>query len=213
MPRLMTFGDSNTFGTPPMTARGTFARYGRETRWPTRAAKALGPDWELIEEGLPGRTTAFCDPVMGDHLNGQIGFRIALCSHGPLDALTIMLGTNDVKPRMMADPRRILGGIAGLIDMAFSPEMTARHPGLRILLIAPPPVIEAGVLGGDFHGGKESSSALAGLYRDYARARGIGFLDAGAHVAVSPVDGVHWEPEGHAAMAEAVTEALKELMA
>lgn len=213
MARLLTFGDSNTYGSPPMLVRGSPARYGREIRWPTRAAALLGPEWELIEEGLPGRTTAFPDPVMGPHLNGQLGLRIALGSHGPLDALTIMLGTNDVKPRMMADPRRILGGIAGLVDIALSLEMTARHPSLRLLLIAPPPVREAGVLAGDFLGGAALSVAFTRLLQDYAAARGLGFLDAGQHVTVSPVDGVHWEPEGHAALAEAAAEALRALMA
>ena len=213
MPRLLCFGVSNTYGTPPMRARGTFERYDAETRWPTRAARLLGPDWELIEEGLPGRTTAYADPVMGAHLEGQIGLRIALSSHGPLQAMTLMLGTNDVKPRMKAAPRDILGGIAGLVDLAFSLEMQARHPGLRILLIAPPPVEEAGVLAGDFHSGPAASAELAGLYRSYAAARGLGFLDAAEVLQVSPVDGVHFAPEGHAALAEAAANALTRLMA
>ncbi len=204
MPRLMCFGDSNTHGTPPVSVRGIWTRYDRATRWPTRAAARLGPGWELVEEGLPGRTAAFPDPVMGAHMDGGLGLRIALLSHGPLDWLAIMLGTNDVKARFGATPGRIAAGIAGLVDLAQSPDMAPRHPGLRILLIAPPPVEERGVLAGEFLGGPAKSAALVPLLAGLARARGCAFLEAGRHAAVSPTDGVHWDPGSHAALAEAV---------
>lgn len=211
MPILMCFGDSNTHGTPPIVERGVYARYDAATRWPTRAAARLGPDWSLVEEGLPGRTTCFNDPMMGDHMNAVIGMRISLNSHGPLDYMTIMLGTNDVKSRFGASAERIVAGFAGLVDMALSPDMAARHPGLRILLIAPPPVQELGPLTGEFIGGTEKGQALAGLLKTYASARGLGFLDAGKVLQTSPIDGVHYAPEGHAALAIAVSEALTAL--
>lgn len=212
MPRLLTYGDSNTHGTLPITTRGVWQRYGADVRWPTRAVAELGPGWELIEEGLPGRTTAINDPVAGDHLNGQVGLKIALQSHGPLDLMTLMLGTNDVKGRMMADPARVLGGIQSLIDITASPDMAARHPGLKILLIAPPPVLERGVLANDFLGAPERARALAPLYRDYAARRGLDFLDAGEVIGVSEVDGVHLTAEQHAALARAVAAKLRSMV-
>ena len=36
MPVVLTFGDSNTHGTPPITERGVYARYDAATRWPRR---------------------------------------------------------------------------------------------------------------------------------------------------------------------------------
>ena len=96
--RILVFGDSNTFGTPPMVERdGNSARYGENIRWPMVMQKHLSPNWKVIEEGLPGRTTSLPDPEMGDHMNGQVGLKIALDSHGPIDLLVIMLGTNDSK--------------------------------------------------------------------------------------------------------------------
>ena len=211
MPILMTFGDSNTHGTPPITQRGVYARFDAATRWPTRAAALLGPDWALVEEGLPGRTTCFDDPLMGDHMNAVIGLRIALNSHGPLDYMTLMLGTNDVKARFGASADRIVAGIAGLVDMALGPEMAARHPGLKLLLIAPPPVQELGPLAGEFIGAAAKGQALAAALQAYAQARGLGFLDAGRVLETSAVDGIHYAPEGHAALASAVAEALRTL--
>ncbi len=211
MPILLTFGDSNTHGTPPIITRGVYARYDAGTRWPTRAAALLGPAWHLVEEGLPGRTTSFNDPVMGDHMNAGVGLRIALNSHGPLDYMTLMLGTNDVKTRFGASPEHIVAGIAGLVDMALGPEMAVRHPGLKLLLIAPPPVMELGPLTQEFIGAAAKSKAFAAQLGTYAKARGLGFLDAGTVLQCSPVDGIHFAPEGHAALGEAVAAALQSL--
>lgn len=211
MPVLMTFGDSNTHGTPPISDRGLYQRYGRDTRWPGRVQAALGPAWELVEEGLPGRTAQFDDPVMGDFMNARRGLRMALQSHGPLDVLTLMLGTNDSKARFTSTPEVITGGMAGLVDVALSLEMQIRHGCFKVLLICPPPVVETGVLKGEFFGAAGRSAALAPLYAELAAVRGIGFLDAGRVIKVSPVDGVHFEPEDHAALATAVAEAVARL--
>lgn len=211
MPSVLCFGDSNTHGTPPVEVRGLYARYDAATRWPRRMAVALGPGWDVAEEGLPGRTTCFPDPAgMGEHMDGRIGLRIALESHGPLDWLVVMLGTNDVKARIGATPARIVAGLAALVDLALGVEMAARHPALRVLLICPPPVARRGVLAGEFLGGPAKSAALAPLVAGLARERGCLFLDAGQVLAVSPVDGVHFEPEGHAVLADEVAGVLAE---
>jgi len=209
MPVLMCFGDSNTHGTPPIVTVGVYARYDARTRWPVLSAEALG--WELVEEGLPGRTAQFADPVMGAHMNGQDGLKIALQSHGPIDYLTIMLGTNDVKARFGASAELITGGIASLLDIAQSVDMQTRHGGFRILLICPPPVLEQGPIADQFYGGRARSLALPAPYRALAKARGCGFLDAGQVIGVSPQDGVHFEPGEHGRLANAVAGALRAL--
>lgn len=211
MPFLMTFGDSNTHGTPPIVTRGEYRRFGPGVRWPDLCWRALGEDWELAEEGLPGRTAQFPDPVMGAHMNGQDGLKIALQSQGPVDVLTLMLGTNDVKARFSATPEAVTAGVAGLIDIALSLEMQARHGGFRVLLICPPPVLEIGPIAGEFLGAAKRSRGLAARYRALAAARGIGFLDAGAIIEVSPQDGIHFAPEAHAALGKAVAEAIRRL--
>jgi lysophospholipase L1-like esterase len=111
---LLCYGDSNTHGTPPLHRLGEpYRRFGPEVRWPRLAARALGPDWDLVEEGLPGRTAQYDDGVMGAHMNGVPGLKIALQSHGPIDALTIKLGTNDTKACFGASPETITGGSPG----------------------------------------------------------------------------------------------------
>ena len=113
---VLCFGDSNTHGTPPIVDIAVYGRFGPGVRWPSRVGQALG--CEMIEAGLPGRTAQFDDPIMGAHMNGQAGLKIALESHGPLDALVLMLGTNDVKARFTSTAEAVVGGIAGLLDIA-----------------------------------------------------------------------------------------------
>ncbi len=214
MRTLLTFGDSNTHGTRPIEVRGEMHRHGRGVRWPTVAHAALGADgWHLVEEGLPGRTTQFRDPVMGNHMDGREGLKMALASHGPVDVLTIMLGTNDLKMRYAAGAETIRSGIAALLDLADTLEMQARHPGLRILLICPPPVMEQGPLRDEFRGGRGKGLALPALYQALATDRGHGFLDAGEIIGVSPVDGVHFDADAHQELGQAVAGAIRELVA
>ena len=204
---LLTFGDSNTHGTPPIEQMGVYDRFDAATRWSTRAAAELG--WELEEEGLPGRTAQFDDPVMGSHMNGQVGLKIALCSHGPIDLLTIMLGTNDVKARFCATPEMITGGIASLLDIAQGVEMQTRHGGFQILLICPPPVVEVGPIRAEFFGGAVKSQGLPAQYAALAQARGVGFMDAGQVIEVSLIDGVHYDAAAHGVLAGTVVTALR----
>lgn len=152
MPVLLTFGDSNTHGTPPIIVPGQYHRLDASIRWPQVCARALGTGWELAEEGLPGRTAQFDDPVMGACMNGYAGLHMALRSHGPIDVMTLSLGTNDVKTRFAATPEAVVSGIAGLLDIALSLEMQTRHGGFKVLLICPPPVQEVGPIAGEFFG-------------------------------------------------------------
>lgn len=208
MPTILTYGDSNTHGTPPTPQADLYLRLGPEDRWPCVMQRALGPDWTLIEEGLPGRTTIFNDPITGPTMNGLLGLPMALRSHGPIDWLTIMLGTNDCQIHHGATAEQITGGLAALIAFALSPEMQTRHGGFRILVIAPPPVVEIGTWVAEFHRGAAKSQAMIPLYRDLAASRGVAFLDASQHIAVNPVDGVHFDAAAHHTLGAAVARAI-----
>lgn len=212
MPILLTFGDSNTHGTPPIVDRAEYRRFTSGVRWPTVTHAALGAGWDLVEEGLPGRTAQYDDPVMGAIMNGRPALRMALQSHGPIDVMTVMLGTNDVKTRFASTPAEVVAGVAGLLDVAMSAEYQTRHGGFKILLICPPPVIETGPIATEFWGGAARSQALPPLYQALAQSRGVGFLDAGKVIAVSPVDGVHFDEAAHSLLGAAVADAVRDLL-
>lgn len=204
---ILCFGDSNTHGTPPIVDVTQYARFGRGVRWPT----LLGAH-QVIEAGLPGRTAMYDDPVMGAHMNGQVGLKIALESHGPIDVLVLMLGTNDVKTRFTSTPDAVVSGIASLLDIAQHQTMQQRHGGFQILLICPPPVVEVGPISAEFWGGADRARALSAKYQSLAQARGIAFLDAGNVIAVSPVDGVHFDETAHSELGTAIRAKLETML-
>jgi lysophospholipase L1-like esterase len=208
---VLTFGDSNTYGTPPAHARGENRRYGPDVRWPGVLQSTLGPDWTILEQSLPGRTTCLADPLMGAHMDGQLGLRIALEGNGPIDILTVMLGTNDTQTHHARSAEQIVGGLASLLAIARSEPYQTRHGGFDILLIAPPPVLEQGTYRDTLMGAAEKSKALAPMIAALAAHWGIAFLDAGTLIGPSPIDGLHFSAEDHAILGAAVAEKLRHL--
>jgi Lysophospholipase L1 and related esterases len=203
MPTILTFGDSNTYGTQPMRTRPSdLPRLTR--RWPVVMAEALG--WELIEEGLPGRTFAFPDPEMGPHMDGRLGLFIALESHGPIDAMTIMLGTNDLKAHFDATPEDIAQACGFHLDVALSEEMQLRHGGFEPILILPPRPHAAGCLAETYTGVAEKVDAVQAAMRAEAEARDVAVFDANSVIAVSDLDGVHFDTGAHEALGRAIAE-------
>ncbi len=211
MKRVLCYGDSNTFGTKPMRDQNDSRRFDQSERWPCVAGKALGAGWQMVEEGLPGRTTVHDDPIEGAHKNGLTYLTPCLESHWPLDAIVLMLGTNDLKARFGLPPFDIASGVGKLLDAIVRavPDWTSAP---KLFLLCPVPVVEAGWLSEMFGGGAEKSRRLAPLYRAQAEMYGAAFFDAGTVAEVSPVDGVHFEAAGQAAIGKAVAGELKRLL-
>lgn len=67
------FGDSNTYGAVPTLTRGGGHRFAPDRRWPGILRRQLGSTWDVVEEGLPGRTTVREDPIEGGHKSGLRG--------------------------------------------------------------------------------------------------------------------------------------------
>lgn len=212
MPTYLAFGDSNTHGSLPLGAGKLYERYPIGTRWPTVAHGMLPEGWHLAEEGLPGRTSSFADPIMGTHMNGWDGFKIALMTHAPIDLITIMLGTNDVKARLGATPEMIAAGIMGLLDFLRDPELTARAGQPKVLVIAPPALNVQDERAAEWLGSREKSLALPALYAQLAEAYGTEFLDAGQHIEVAPVEGIHFTADAHLTLGRVVGERLLEMI-
>ncbi|MBA3910709.1 MAG: hydrolase [Rhodobacter sp.] len=207
MRTLLLFGDSNTHGTVPMPDLGQSVRYGRDDRWTGRLARLL-PDWEVIAEGHPGRTTLHDDPVEGAHRNGLSVLPALLESHRPVDVVLVMVGTNDLKERFSVNAGDIALSLERLVRMILASEAGPDRGAPGVLLVAPPPIEEVGCLAGMFAGGAAKSRALAAEVKAAAARVGVPFLDAGQVVKVSPVDGIHYGPEANPALAEAFATAI-----
>jgi lysophospholipase L1-like esterase len=200
---IMLFGDSNTHGTPPMAGFADGGRFARADRWSTHFAAAL-PGWEVVVEGQPGRTTVHDDPIEGAHRNGLRVLPALLDSHQPLDVVLIMLGTNDLKARFSVTPTDIAVSLERLVTC-----IQHHDPQTKVMIVCPPPIIEVGDLGGIFTGGAAKSLALAAEVARMAQRIGVPFVDAGPLIAVSPIDGIHYDAAALPAFGLALAAAMR----
>ena len=204
---IVCYGDSNTFGADMSSPRGRFSM-----RWPLIMADELGSAYDIMEEGLNGRTAATDDTMMGNDLNGLRSLPERLDANAPIYLLIIMLGTNDVKEKYGLSPQQITENVGLLISLAEKSTVWQDDP--RILLIAPTPldekIVSASRMGLAFgEGCVEKSKALAGLYKDLAESRACYLMDASEYITVGDIDYVHLSQDGHTGLGKAVAAFLR----
>ena len=183
-------------------------RFGADERWTGILSRELGPKWRIHEEGLPGRTTVHPDPIEGEHLSGLAAIPIVIGTHTPIDVLTLMLGTNDLKARFAVGASDIAAGAERLIAAIHMYCQSFGRPLPQIILIAPPRILELGCLADMFAGGKAKSNKLATHFSRVAQRKQVSFLDAGTHIRSSAVDGIHFDLDQHARLAEVIKQKL-----
>lgn len=205
--RIVCYGDSNTWGFDPATRE----RFPADVRWTGVLARELGEDHLVIEEGLNGRTTILDDPWEPER-NGKTYLRPCLESHRPLDLVTIMLGTNDLKHRHDVSASDIAQGAAVLVDIAQHHAVRADGTRAPVLLICPPPVAKLTQLDRMFEGAEAKSRELGRYFRIVAEWHNVPFLDAGEVIVSSDLDGIHFEAEEHGKLGVAVARHVRRLL-
>ncbi len=209
MKTIVCFGDSNTFGSPPMPDPHDRDRFEPGERWPGVMGQALGAGWTVIEEGLPGRTSVHDDPIEGADKNGLRALPIVLGSHRPIDVLVLMLGCNDLKTRFSVTPADIAASVGVLAETVLASRAGPGGKAPKLLIITPPSITEAGRLADRFRGGAEKSRELAPHYAAVAAGLRVDILDAGRIVVSDPLDGIHMATDQHAILGRAIAEKLR----
>eukprot|EP01037_Dinobryon_pediforme_P006522 gene6524-6591_t len=209
MKTILCFGDSNTFGSPGRPLDVNSYRHSYGTRWTSVASQLLGPKFNLIIEGLPGRTTVHDDPIEGAHKNGRRMLLGCLESQVPLDAVVIMLGTNDLKARFGLNPSDIAAGAGVLLRIIR--DFSMDYGPIKTVLVCPPPILEIGALATMFEGGAAKSKQLAPAFRTVAQMHDAVFVDAGTIVQTSRGDGIHLDIEDHARFGRHMAQCLEGL--
>jgi lysophospholipase L1-like esterase len=208
MPVIVAFGDSNTWGYDPASG----GRFPRAQRWPAVLQRELGPDFEVIAEGLNGRTTVHDDPIE-PYRCGADALPPCLMSHAPVDLVILALGCNDLKKRFSVSAFDIAEGVGRLIFLARAYGQGPDGGPLKILLIAPPPIAKLTGYAEMFEGGQEKSLLLGQRYRDIAEREGVAFLDAGQVIRCSDLDGIHYEAGQHELLGRAAAKAVRGALA
>ena len=207
MGEILCYGDSNTYGLIP----GTKDRYPRDIRWTGIIQERLRhKGYNIIEEGLCGRTTVFDDELRNGR-RGDIFLPLLLESHQPLDVVILMLGTNDCKSYYKASAKVIGRGIEKLIH-----QIRANNININILLISP--IILGEKIGEeeyDHEFNKESiqtSKELKTVYQEIANIYNIDFLAASDVVKFSDIDQEHLDIDNHMKLAEAIMKKLEDIL-
>lgn len=200
---VLCYGDSNTYGYDPVTE----GRYPLEKRWTTLLGEKLGGRYEVIPEGLNGRTTAY-DRSDATWKNGSNSIISCIGSHKPVDIMTIMLGTNDCNAELGLSAEDIARGMETLIELSVekSPELQGYVP--RIIVIVPP------AIGDDYENSPfankltpdsiRKSHDIGPLYEKIADKYCCDFINAAGSVEVSELDSEHLSEQGHAHLAELI---------
>jgi len=188
---VLCLGDSNTYGFDPCSPFG--GRYSRESRW-TGILNA-GPDWTVYNCGMNGREIPY-RPAQLDTIQRLV------MGHELLDAVTVMLGSNDLLQGCTAQETsdRMERFLLSLCQWVHCP----------VLLIAPPPM-QYGTWVGEERLIVQSRQ-LGGCYKALAQRLGVLFADAAAWNISLSSDGLHFTAEGHRAFAASLGRTLENLI-
>lgn len=207
MKSILCYGDSNTWGYDPVTG----SRFDQDTRWTGVLRRGLGTGYDIIEEGLNGRTTVWDDPIE-EYKNGKSYFVPCLESHWPLDLVVIMLGTNDLKTRFGVSAFDIAQGGCALVSTAQYIHQRTTGTAPKVLLLAPPPLGKLTVFAEMFEGAEAKSRKFAAYFRAVADERGCAFFDTSTVITTSDIDGIHLEASEHAKLGAALAAEVRELI-
>ena len=171
----------------------------------------LGGEFEVIEEGLNGRTTVWDDPIEG-YKSGKRYLPPCLETHKPLDLVTILLGTNDLKKRFSLTAMDISEGAGVLVDIVKGSEAGIREKPPAVILVAPPEVSNVPDFFREmFEGAEEKSKLFSKHYRRVAEERDCYYLDASEVINPTGPDGIHFEKADHEKFGKAVASKIREI--
>lgn len=206
MINILCYGDSNTYGYIPGFGG---ERYEKDVRWTGVLQNLLGSEYNVIEEGLGGRTTVWDDPIE-EYKNGKNYLIPCLQSHKPLDLVIIMLGTNDSKVRFSVPACDIADGMENLVVKILNSSTGRNAKAPEILLVAPIRIGKLTEWTDMLSGAKQKMEQLPEKYLKIATKYRVAFLDAGSVAVPSELDGVHLDAQGHTLLARKIFEIITE---
>lgn len=221
MKRILCYGDSNTHGCNPAwvaeweddLSKGV--RFSKEERWTGILQEKLGGEYEIIEEGLPGRTTVFADPVY-PYFDGRATVLPVILSQSPIDLVVLMLGTNDLKVTFTPSEDVAARAMEELLKVLMNPYIWEHRKVPKILIVSPVSIRD-NIADSHFWGMYDLESVrlskeLARIYEPISKRYGCEFMDAAQYAEASLLDSIHMDAENHEKLAEALCQKIKEIL-
>ncbi|MES2939235.1 MAG: SGNH/GDSL hydrolase family protein [Pseudomonadota bacterium] len=203
MKQILVYSDSVGGGMVP----GTRDRFPFDQRWPGVLENALNGAQRtvrVIENSLPGRKTLWDDPFRPGR-NGCVGLAELIEINSPLALVIIQLGTNDFQAPLDIPAWASAQGVGKLVDIIRQAPLEPGMPKPRILLLAPPAIVEpkgANVL--KFEGAPARSKGFAQLLKDVAELKSAHYFDMNSVTGASALDGIHLDAGQHASVGKAL---------
>lgn len=208
MKTLLCYGDSNTWGHNADNGERL------DNRYPRILQQLLGAQWNVVEEGCPGRTTVYDIPT-DPYLNGRTYLYPCLHSHRPIDIVILMLGTNDLQILAGANAFFAALGVERLINDIRRWSQDMQLPCPQILLISPPLIGEHSSTFSEpyinYPWAMEQSRQFRKLYEEVACRQKCLFLAAEDYTKPGQKDGIHITADSHFHLATAIFETIKTL--
>lgn len=207
MKTILCYGDSNTWGYNP---DGT-GRYPKDIIWTSVLQRKLGSRYEIIPEGLNGRTTVWNDPVRGEYRNGKTYLLPCLHTHKPVDLVILFLGSNDLKHRFSVSSYEIAESVEMLINIIKKSETGPDMASPEILVIIPPPILmlpemmEIPHLIPMFEKSATKSEQFSEEFNRVLKGQCY-LLDSSKIIKTSEIDGMHLDSESHRILGQKVAE-------
>ena len=211
MKNILCFGDSNTWGYDPATQ----TRFSKDIRWTGVLQQLLGSNYNVIEEGLNGRTTNVNEKQ--DHGLGYFRpFRSAMDllsilieTNSPLDLIVVMLGTNDLKTNFNQSSEMIAKNMRLVCESIIDNDY---FQSKSIILVSPTHINEESPnLLDSFVGTTQASQSFSNSYRKISDDLDLYFLDASESVKTNKIDGLHWDAMQHSDFANSLFNKIKKV--
>ncbi len=209
--RILCFGDSNVRGAVPygMQKEIGSTRWPANIRWTGVAQDILGESFEILEEGMSGRTSDFdwIWKIDNFNRNGLKHFFISLKTHRPVDMIVVCLGVNELRKDMAQSGLEIYEALKKFQAMA-----KEYIPGAYFLYLLPPePVINIlnKVEPEQWDGADSKYLELSKLIN---RDTNINSIDMSTKTFFSADDGLHMDQETHSIFGRIVATKVKEIL-
>lgn len=202
--RILCYGDSNTWGTIP---DGTFRHCKLNKRYTYYLEKKLGKNTQVINEGMPSRTTNLDDyKEYKGNRNGSNFFITALITHEPLDYVVVFLGTNDLKNKFNRSVEEIILAIkTNYIDMIKKYSLLGLSKEPKIILITPPVIDDS--VSKEYKGETIKSLQFENAFKILARENNCDVISN--KILRVGKDGIHLTNASHIRLAEALEKVMR----
>lgn len=211
MKNILCYGDSNVRGVIPEKTRGNLVKvYDKNKRWTGILQKLLGDSYNIIEEGMGGRTTVFDEINPGrPYRNGLKDLPLFLEAHYPIDLVIFLLGINDTKTQYNKSADAITEGMKQCIQCIQNSNRSRNEKSPAVLLLSSVPIQAISNLPPEFDETSIAKSVLlTTLYKNLANEIHCDFLNTSDYVKASQNDGLHLDESEHAVLANAICEKM-----